>query len=255
MTASATFIARLDGAIVHRSGRGLIGPLDLTVAPGEITALVGASGCGKSTALRLLAGLEAPDEGRVERRVGRGRTGLVFQNPTLMPWATALENAALPLRLAGRPKEEALARAREALERVGLGGRLDARPHQLSGGMAMRASLARALVTGPALLLLDEPFAALDSVTRRALIEDIHRLWARDRPAVVFVTHDVDEAAYMARRVLVMQAATGRLDAEVVTPGQAPRSPGWRTDPEHVRAVEQIAGALEAAMSPTERAA
>lgn len=255
MTASPTFIARLDGALVHRSGRGPIGPLDLTITPGEITALVGASGCGKSTALRLLAGLEAPDEGRVERRVGRGRTGLVFQNPTLMPWATALENAALPLRLAGRPKDEALARAREALERVGLGGRLDARPHQLSGGMAMRASLARALVTGPALLLLDEPFAALDSVTRRGLIEDIHRLWARDRPAVVFVTHDVDEAAYMAKRVLVMQAETGRLDTEIATPGPAPRPSGWRTDPKHVRTVEQIAEALEAAMSPTERAA
>ena len=255
MTASPEHVARLEGVVVRRPGRGPIGPLDLTVGAGEIIALVGASGCGKSTALRLLAGLEAPHEGRAERRVKRGRIGLVFQNPTLLPWASALENAGLPLRLEGRPREEARSRARTALEQVGLGDRLKARPHQLSGGMAMRASLARALVTGPELLLLDEPFAALDSITRRGLIEDIHRLWTRDRPAIVFVTHDVDEAAYLARRILVMNAATGRFETELAAPGPVPRPPARRADPEHARVVEGVAAALETAMIPAGAAA
>src|SRR5690606_5810388 len=162
----------------------------------------------------------------------------------------ARANVALPLRLSGMASAEAAALADQALARVGLTGREDARPAQLSGGMAMRASLARALVTGPELLLLDEPFAALDSITRRGLIEDIHRLWTRDRPAVVFVTHDVDEAAYLARRILVMNAATGRFEAELTAPGLVPRPPGRRADSEHARVVERIAAALERAMAP-----
>ncbi|WP_262423261.1 ABC transporter ATP-binding protein [Brevundimonas denitrificans] len=233
MTADPSLIARLNGVVVHHADRGPIGPVDLAVTRGEIVAVVGASGCGKSTLLRLLAGLETPDAGRVERRVDKGRTGLVFQNATLMPWAAAVENVALPLRLAGQSKDQAHVRARTALAQVGLGERAGARPHQLSGGMAMRASLARALVTDPDLLLLDEPFAALDSATRRALIEDIHALWARRRPAVVFVTHDVEEAAYMAGRVLVMRAVDGRIAAEISTPGALPRPAGHRLDPAH----------------------
>ncbi|MFN3816287.1 ABC transporter ATP-binding protein [Brevundimonas sp.] len=250
MTPDPSLIARLDGVVVRHPDRGPIGPVDLDVTRGEIVALVGASGCGKSTLLRLLAGLETPDAGRVERRVDRGRTGLVFQNATLMPWAAAVDNVALPLRLSGQPKDQADAQARAALAQVGLGDRAGARPHQLSGGMAMRASLARALVTDPDLLLLDEPFAALDSATRRALIEDIHALWARTRPAVVFVTHDVEEAAYMTGRVLVMGAADGRIAAEIRTPGALPRPAGHRLDPAHARCVEQIATALDAAMEP-----
>ena len=246
-------IARLESVLVRHAGRPPIGPLDLTVRTGEIVALVGASGCGKSTTLRLLAGLEAPDGGRVQRFVDGGRTGLVFQHPTLMPWATALENTALPLRLAGVAAAEAAARARDALARVGLEDRADARPRELSGGMAMRVSLARALVTKPDLLLLDEPFAALDSVTRRALIEDIHRVWGRDRPAVVFVTHDVDEAAYMAGRVLVMESDTGRVTQEIVGEGPLPRPPGWRADSRHAAMAERVTTAMQAAM--TERAA
>ena len=181
MNPEPSIVARLDGAVVRHAGRPPIGALNLTVRAGEIVALVGASGCGKSTTLRLLAGLEAPDAGRVERRVERGRTGLVFQNPTLMPWATALENTALPLRLAGVAPTEAETRARHALARVGLGDRADARPRELSGGMAMRVSLARALVTEPDLLLLDEPFAALDSVTRRAIGLGACLSWRRPR--------------------------------------------------------------------------
>ena len=155
--------------------------------------------------------------------------------------------------MAGVAPTEAETRARHALARVGLGDRADALPRELSGGMAMRVSLARALVTEPDLLLLDEPFAALDSVTRRALIEDIHGLWDRDRPAVVFVTHDVDEATYMAGRVLVMETATGRIAQEIAGEGALPRPPGWRADPRHVAMAGRVTAAMQTAM--TERVA
>jgi NitT/TauT family transport system ATP-binding protein len=242
--------AALEDVVVAYAGRPPIGPIDLTIAPGEIVALVGASGAGKSTVLRLLAGLEPPSRGLVLRGAGPGRTGFVFQAPTLMSWADARANVALPLELAGTPPAEARARAAAALTAVGLGDRLTARPRQLSGGMAMRVSLARALVTGPDLLLLDEPFAALDSVTRRRLIEDLHRLWAAraPRPAIVFVTHDVEEAVYLAGRTLVLDAATGRVAVELASPGALPRPDGWRGDAGYRVAVEDLALALAGAM-------
>jgi NitT/TauT family transport system ATP-binding protein len=152
----------------YRRGPAL-GPIDLGLAAEEVVALVGPSGCGKSTAMRLLAGLEKPTVGTVERAAGKGETSLVFQAPTLAPWLSALENVALPLLLAGEARDTALERARDCLEQVGLGRAVNARPAQLSGGMAMRASLARALASRPRLLLLDEPFAALDEITRRSL--------------------------------------------------------------------------------------
>ena len=203
-------------------GRAL-GPISLEIEAGEIVALVGPSGCGKSTALRLLAGLEAPTRGTVGRAAGRGETAVVFQAPTLAPWLTARANTALPLELAGT------ARADQALARVGLSGAETARPAQLSGGMAMRVSLARALVTEPRLLLLDEPFAALDEITRRALADDVLRLWADSRPAIVFVTHNVEEAVYMAGRVVVMTPGPGRIAGEVTVEGPLPRPAGFRT--------------------------
>ncbi|RZJ00520.1 MAG: ABC transporter ATP-binding protein [Brevundimonas sp.] len=250
--------AALSGAVVRYHGRPALGPIDLSIAPGEIVALVGASGAGKSTILRLLAGLEPSSDGRVDRTTAPGRTGFVFQAATLMPWADARTNVALPLQLAGVSPSEARRRADEALAGVGLGDRLTARPRQLSGGMAMRVSLARALVTEPELLLLDEPFAALDSVTRRHLIEDLHRLWAArsPRPAIVFVTHDVEEAVYLAGRVLVLDAATGRIAAEHISPGALPRPGGWRMDNHYRSAVEDLAQALADAMtaSPTQAA-
>ncbi len=246
--AGADAAASLDGVLVRYPGRAPLGPVDLVVAPGEIVAIVGASGAGKSTVLRLLAGLETPSEGVVV--AAAGRTGFVFQAATLLPWADALANVALPLELAGLARPEAHARAAEALAAVGLGDRLDARPRQLSGGMAMRVALARALVTEPDLLLLDEPFAALDSVTRRRLIEDLHRLWTSraPRPAIVFVTHDVEEAVYLAGRTLVLDGATGRVAAELASPGSLPRPAGWRADAGYRAAVEALAAALAQAM-------
>ncbi|MDY6924719.1 MAG: ATP-binding cassette domain-containing protein [Pseudomonadota bacterium] len=237
--------------VVRYPGRPPLGPLNLSVAPGEILAIVGASGAGKSTILRLLAGLERPSDGEAVLAARRDRTGFVFQNPTLMPWADIRANVALPLELAGAPRDTALYKAAMALEAVGLGDRLSARPRQLSGGMAMRASLARALVTEPDLLLLDEPFAALDSITRRRLIEDLHRLWnARSpRPAMVFVTHDVEEAVYLAGRAVVLDAATGRITAELPSPGTFTRAEGWRADAGYRAAVERLAAGLEHSMA------
>lgn len=239
--------AALSGVVVAYPGRPPLGPMDIAVAAGEIVAVVGASGAGKSTLLRLMAGLETPSSGHVVRH--RGSTGFVFQAPTLMPWADAATNVALPLELAGTPRPQARATASAALAAVGLGDRLDARPHELSGGMAMRASLARALVTRPGLLLLDEPFAALDSVTRRGLIEDLHHLWAEGspRPAIVFVTHDVEEAVYLASRVVVV-AADGRPVADLSCPGAMPRPAGWRADPAFHATVETVAAAIAGTM-------
>ena len=250
--AGPAFAAALRDVVVRYPGRAPLGPVDLGVAPGEIVAVVGASGAGKSTLLRLLAGLEVPSRGAVIRGAGGGRTGFVFQAATLMPWVDVRANVALPLELAGVPRAEALQRASAGLAAVGLGDRLSARPRQLSGGMAMRASLARALVTEPDLLLLDEPFAALDSVTRRRLIEDLHHLWSgrAPRPAVVFVTHDVEEAVYLAQRVVVLDAATGRVAVELPSPGSLPRPAGWRTDLGYRAAVEELADQLARSMTP-----
>jgi len=244
--------AVLQDAVVRHPARA-IGPLDLSIASGEIVALVGASGAGKSTALRLLSGLEHPTEGRVAiatEAARPGGTAFVFQSATLMPWADALTNVALPLDLTGVAGPEARRRATEALSAVGLGDRLDAKPFQLSGGMAMRVSLARALVTRPRLLLLDEPFAALDSITRRGLIEDLHRLWTDTLPAIVFVTHDVDEAVYLAQRVVVLDAATGSVAAILQTHGALPRPVGWRADAAYRQSVEAVGDALSLAMEP-----
>jgi NitT/TauT family transport system ATP-binding protein len=241
-------LAALTDVEVDYPARGrALGPFSLTLEAGEIVALIGPSGCGKSTAMRLLAGLEAPTRGQVVRAAGRGETAVVFQSPTLMPWASALDNAALPLELAGRA--DARAKAEAALARVGLTGAQAAKPAQLSGGMAMRVSLARALVTEPRLLLLDEPFAALDEITRRALAEDIHRIWQGARPAIVFVTHNVEEAVYMAQRALVMTPGPGRLAFETRIDAALPRPPHFRTSARFREQVETVSAALQAAMA------
>jgi NitT/TauT family transport system ATP-binding protein len=238
-------VASLSQVEVDYSGRGrALGPFDFVVADGEVVALVGPSGCGKSTALRLLAGLEEPTRGVVGRTPGRGETAVVFQAPTLAPWLTARANVALPLELAGVGRRQAARRADEALGRVGLEGAETARPAQLSGGMAMRVSLARALVIRPRLLLLDEPFAALDEITRRALADDVLKLWAASKPAIVFVTHNVEEAVYMASRVVVMTRGPGRIAGDIPVPGPLPRPEGFRVTPGFRAAVETVSAAL-----------
>ena len=242
-------IAALREVAVDYPRGPALGPFSLAIEAGEIVALVGPSGCGKSTALRLLAGLEAPGRGEVARAPGRGETAVVFQAPTLAPWLTARANAALPLDLAGVGRAEADARADQALARVGLAEAAAARPAQLSGGMAMRVSLARALVTAPKLLLLDEPFAALDEITRRALADDVLKLWAQTRPAIVFVTHSVEEAVYMAGRVVIMTAGPGRIAGEVTVSGPLPRPPGFRTTEIFRAQVEAVSHRLAGGMA------
>jgi NitT/TauT family transport system ATP-binding protein len=242
-------VAALRGVEVFYGGRPALGPFDLALQSGEIVALVGPSGCGKSTALRLLAGLEQPSRGEVARTPGRGETSVVFQAPTLMPWAGVVANVALPLTLSGVPGQEARGRAVKALERVGLAHALKLKPAQLSGGMAMRASLARALVTTPRLLLLDEPFAALDEITRRRLADDVLALWAETRPAIVFVTHNVEEAVYMASRVVVMSPGPGRSAGETAVEAPTPRPASFRTSETFRAAAEKVSADLDRAVA------
>ena len=208
-----SFGASLSLRDVSRSfpetGRVLDG-LDLEIAAGDFVALLGPSGCGKSSLLRIAAGLDQPDEG-VAKATGGGARGFVFQDPCLLPWRTALENCALPLQLAGSSRGESAAAARAALTRVGLGDAVDRYPAQLSGGMRMRASVARALARSPSLLLLDEPFAALDEPSRHALQADLRELWERERMTILFVTHSVAEAAFLAERTVGFSARPARV--------------------------------------------
>jgi NitT/TauT family transport system ATP-binding protein len=210
----------------YDSGVVALGPIDLEVRKSEFVSLLGPSGCGKSTALRLIAGLSAPTSGAVRvahhgAQAGRS-IGFVFQEPTLMPWTSVRENVRLPLKLAHVPQGEADARVGEALAQVGLAEFADAYPRELSGGMKMRVSLARALVTDPDILLMDEPFAALDEITRFKLNNDLLTLWRNLHKTVVFVTHSVFESVYLSQRVIVMTPRPGRISAEFRSRWDAP---------------------------------
>jgi NitT/TauT family transport system ATP-binding protein len=226
--------------------------ISLAVAPGEFVALLGPSGCGKSTVLRMVAGLEPVSSGRLDAPALHARgetapTAFVFQEPTLMPWASVYDNVWLPLRLAGIGGEEAEDRITRALAAVGLSEFLQAFPGELSGGMKMRVSIARALVTRPQVLLMDEPFAALDEITRQRLNADLLASWQAAELAVLFVTHSVFESVFLSQRVLVMGARPGRIVAEVVVDEPYPRSAAFRTSVPYLRACSELSRALEAA--------
>ena len=217
---------------VFDSGTRALHAIDLAVEPGEFVSIVGPSGCGKSTLLRLIAGLSPASEGRVVwpgGAPGRGEIGFVFQDATLMPWATAFDNVWLPLRLAGQGRADARAEIDQALKLVKLDGFAASYPRALSGGMRMRVSIARALVTHPRILLLDEPFAALDEITRFRLNDDLLRLWRTQGWTVIFVTHSVFEAVYLSTRVVVMSPRPGRIVADMKIDLPQPRESGMRT--------------------------
>jgi NitT/TauT family transport system ATP-binding protein len=234
----------------YDNGVTALGPIDLAVNPGEFVSLVGPSGCGKSTALRLIAGLAIPTSGSVDvahlREETRGHhpIGFVFQEPTLMPWATVRDNVRLPLKLAHAPAAEADTRVDQALTQVGLAEFAKAYPRELSGGMKMRVSLARALVTDPDILLMDEPFAALDEITRFRLNNDLLSLWRNLRKTVIFVTHSVFESVYLSQRVVVMTARPGRISAEFSIRSAEPRGEDFRTSPEYGALCRQVSNAL-----------
>ena len=222
---------------VYSNGVMALHGLDLDVGEGEFLSLLGPSGCGKSTVLRLVAGLGEVSRGRIEwssagaPRQPHGDIGFVFQEATLMPWATVWKNVLLPLKLRGLAPHESEPRVREAIAMVGLDGFEQAYPRELSGGMKMRVSIARALVTRPRLLLMDEPFASLDEITRFKLDNDLLALWARQRWTVVFVTHSVYESVYLSTRIAIMTARPGRTAGEVAIEGPALRDESFRTSP------------------------
>jgi NitT/TauT family transport system ATP-binding protein len=220
------------------------------VSRGEFLSLLGPSGCGKSTLLRIIAGLTAPSAGDCRLAVDRapGRIGFVFQDPTLMPWSTVTANVLLPFRIARRRGSEVRDKALAAIRAVGLAGFEDSYPHQLSGGMRMRVSIARALVTDPDLLLLDEPFAALDEITRLQLNDDLLRLWERHRPTILFVTHSVFESVYLSTRIAVMTPRPGRIAADLAIDLVQPRVRTTRVSPEYAATCEQISATLGHAM-------
>lgn len=247
----AAWAVRLRGVTkTYDSGVTALGPLDLDVVSGEFVSLLGPSGCGKSTALRLIAGLAAPSAGTVElayhgaERRGSHRVGFVFQEPTLMPWANVRDNVRLPLKLARAAATDADARIEAALDQVGLADFAAAYPRELSGGMKMRVSLARALVTDPDILLMDEPFAALDEITRFRLNNDLLSLWRNLHKTVIFVTHSVFESVYLSQRVIVMTARPGRIGAEFRITSSEPRGEEFRTSAEYAAFCREVSGAL-----------
>ncbi len=223
--------------------------VSLSLRESDFVALLGPSGCGKSTLLRLIAGLDQPDSGRLEWNDGPPRSGdigYVFQDATLLPWATAEDNVFLPLRLRGESRETAMPRVHAALLGVGLAGFEKARPRQLSGGMRMRVSIARALVTQPRLLLMDEPFAALDEFTRHKLQADLLDVWRQAGCTVVFVTHSVYEAAFLAHRIVLMTPRPGRIDREIAS--SLITGPDTRLDPAYAALVADVSRAMGEAL-------
>ncbi len=232
---------------VFATGTQALDGVSLAFAARSFTAIVGPSGCGKSTLLRLIAGLDKPSAGDVIWPEGRKRIGFVFQEPTLMPWARVIANAALPLTLQGMAKAEREERAAALLHRVGLAGFERAFPAELSGGMKMRVSIARALAADPEVLLMDEPFAALDEFTRQELNDDLIAIADAQRLTTLFVTHSIYESAYLAPRIVVMTARPGRVAATLQDELPRARDTHWRTTDAFGTRVRSILSALEQA--------
>jgi NitT/TauT family transport system ATP-binding protein len=241
---------------VFTGGIHALDAVDLKVPAGQFVAVLGPSGCGKSTLLRLTAGLEHPSAGSLqvgglpplEARRSRRNLAYVFQEATLLPWRTVERNVALPLELLGPEVAPPSLSVGQALQMVGLSPFARAFPWQLSGGMRMRVSIARALITRPGLLLMDEPFAALDALTRQRLNEELLRLWEQDRWTCLFVTHNVQEAVFLSQRVLVMGPRPGRLVADLPVPFAHPRTTDLHTEPAFNRLAAQAARSLQESM-------
>jgi NitT/TauT family transport system ATP-binding protein len=235
--------------------------MDLSVHRGEFVSLLGPSGCGKSTALRIISGLGDVTSGSIEWPSSRinakglpdGDISFVFQEPTLMPWQTVFGNVYLPLRLRGISKAAARDDVMDVLKTVGLQDFGDAYPRELSGGMKMRVSIARALVTRPKLLLMDEPFAALDEITRQRLNDDVLKLWKDTRITVIFVTHSVFESAYLSNRIVVMKARPGQVYADFPLVTSLERDARYRTSEEYRQACEKVSLSLHDAMGGQEK--
>jgi NitT/TauT family transport system ATP-binding protein len=252
-----------DGAVslrdvgkTYANGVVALDRLDLDVRPGEFVSLLGPSGCGKSTALRIIAGLSEPTSGSViwprsdtpkDMRQQAREIGFVFQEPTLMPWATVAGNVRLPLDLQHIDAATAAPRVEAALARVGLADFAGVYPRELSGGMKMRVSIARALVTEPMLLLMDEPFAALDEITRFKLNDDLLSLWESLGKTVVFVTHSVFESVYLSSRIVVMTPRPGRVFTELAIDAPYPRDQRFRTSAEYAALCRRASEALATA--------
>ncbi len=241
---------------VFSNGTLALKDMSLDVERGEFLSLLGPSGCGKSTALRIIAGLGGPSSGTIDwpsskinsRGLPEGDVGFVFQEPTLMPWETVFGNVYLPLRLQGVSKSAARASIMETLASVGLADFADAYPRELSGGMKMRVSIARALVTKPKLLLMDEPFAALDEITRQKLNDDVLRLWKQSGVTVIFVTHSVFESAYLSNRIVVMKARPGQVFADMPLKTTGTRDAEYRTSEEYRATTHEVSRALHEAI-------
>jgi NitT/TauT family transport system ATP-binding protein len=241
---------------VFSNGTLALKDMSLNVERGEFLSLLGPSGCGKSTALRIIAGLGAASSGSIEwpgsrlnaKGLPQGEVGFVFQEPTLMPWSTVFGNVFLPLKLEGVSKSAARPRVMETLSSVGLADFAEAYPRELSGGMKMRVSIARALVTKPRLLLMDEPFAALDEITRQKLNDDVLRLWSESGVTVIFVTHSVFESAYLSNRIVVMRARPGQVYTDLPLHTSLERDESYRTSEEYRATCAEVSAALQAAI-------
>lgn len=224
--------------------------LNLTINPGEFISLVGPSGCGKSTLLRIIAGLTDRSSGMIQwhKNTDEENLAFVFQEPALLPWATVRDNINLPLKLAGMPKKSADYAINEALQLVGLENFAKSYPRQLSGGMKMRVSIARSLVTSPRVLLMDEPFGALDDITRTQLNVELLNLWSQQNWTIIFVTHNIYEAVYLSNRVVVMAPRPGRVVADILIDQPYPRSEAFRTSPVYTQYYQQVADELAKSM-------